>query len=80
MLAGFRQGVAAGAAVGGAFAAGLYSISTVTVPLLTGWWIGQTIELGLAGAVLGAAADGVPLKRIWLIVTGAVGLTPALIS
>ena len=72
VLAGFRQGVAAGAAVGGAFAAGLYSISTVTVPLLTGWWIGQTIELGLAGAVLGAAADGVPLKRIWLIVTGAV--------
>jgi hypothetical protein len=51
---------------------GLYSISTVTLPLLAGWWIGQTVELGLAGAVLGAAANGVALKRIWAIVVGAV--------
>jgi len=71
-IAGFRYGAAAGAVVWGAFAVGLYSISTVTLPLLAGWWIGQTVELGLAGAVLGAAANGVPLKRIWAIVTGAV--------
>ena len=70
--AGFRHGAASGAVVWGAFAAGLYSISTVTVPLLAGWWIGQTLELGLAGAVLGAAANGVPLKRIWAIVGTAV--------
>jgi hypothetical protein len=71
-IAGFRHGTAAGAVLWGAFALGLYSISTVPPPLLAGWWIGQAVELGLAGAVLGAAAHGVPLKRIWLVVTGAV--------
>jgi hypothetical protein len=62
---GLRHGTAAGAIVWAAFALGLYSISTVTVPVLAGWWIGQTVELGLAGAVFGAAANGVPMKRIW---------------
>jgi hypothetical protein len=71
-VAGLRHGAAAGAIVWGAFALGLYSISTVTAPLLTGWWIGQTVELGLTGAVLGAAANGVPLKRIWALVAIAV--------
>jgi len=71
-IAGFRHGAAAGAVVWGAFAAGLYSISTVTLPMLAGWWMGQTIELGLAGAVLGAAGNGVSLKRIWAIVAVAV--------
>lgn len=71
-VAGFRHGMAAGAIVWGALALGLYSISTATVPILAGWWIGQTIELGLAGAVLGAAANGVPLKRIWARVAIAV--------
>jgi hypothetical protein len=71
-IAGLRHGIAAGALVWGAFVAGLYSISTAALPLLAGWWIGQTLELGLAGAVLGAAANGVPMKRIWAIVTGAV--------
>lgn len=81
---GFRHGVGAGAVVWGAHAIGLYSISTAPVPLLAGWWIGQTIELGLAGAVLGAAADGVSLKRIWLMVAAAslifVGVTVTLQS
>jgi hypothetical protein len=72
VIAGLRHGIVAGAVVWGAFAVGLYSISTVKLSLLAGWWIGQTVELGLAGAVLGAAANGVPLKRIWAIVAGAV--------
>jgi hypothetical protein len=63
--AGFRHGAAIGAVMWGAFTAGLYSISTASLPLLAGWWIGQSIELGLAGAVLGAAGSGVPLHRIW---------------
>jgi hypothetical protein len=71
-IAGLRYGVAAGAVVWGAFAVGLYSISTASIPLLAGWWAGQTTELGLVGAVLGAAANGVPLKRIWAAVAGAV--------
>jgi hypothetical protein len=71
-IAGLRHGAAAGAVVWGAFAVGLYSISTATMPLLAGWWIGQTVELGLAGAVLGAAANGAPMKRIWTLVGGAI--------
>jgi hypothetical protein len=71
-IAGLRHGVAAGAVVWGAFAVGLYSISTASIPLLAGWWAGQTAELGLVGAVLGAAANGVALKRIWVAVAGAV--------
>jgi hypothetical protein len=83
-LLGFRSGAIAGAVVWGALTIGLYSISTASLPLLAGWWIGQTVELGLAGAVLGAAADRVPLKRIWVIVAVAfvtsVALTVALQS
>jgi hypothetical protein len=40
--------------------------------LLLGWWIGQTIEAGLAAAVLGASTSGVSLKRIWILVAAAV--------
>lgn len=69
---GFRYGSVAGAVVWGALVVGLFSISTAPLPLLAGWWIGQTIELGLAGAVLAAATGGTPLKRIWGIVVGAV--------
>lgn len=69
-MSGLRYGFAVGAVTWGAFAAGLYSISTATVPLLAGWWIGQTAELGLAGAVLGAAAKGTPMRRIWGLAAG----------
>ena len=71
-IMGFRYGFAAGGVVWGALAIGLYSISTARAALLAGWWVGQTVELGLAGAVLGAAANGVPQKRIWAIVVVAV--------
>lgn len=69
---GFRYGAVAGAVVWGALTVGLYSISTASLPLLAGWWIGQSIELGLAGAVIGASANQVRLKRIWTIVVVAV--------
>lgn len=49
-VAGFRTGATAGAVVWGALIIGLFSISTATLSLLAGWWIGQTVELGLAGA------------------------------
>jgi hypothetical protein len=82
--AGFRLGAGAGLVTWGALALGLYSISTVSVNLLAGWWIGQTVELGFAGALLGAAANRVPLKRIWTVVGVAVvvlaGATVALQS
>lgn len=68
---GMRYGLVVGAVVWGALVIGLYSISTASVPLLAGWWIGQAAELGLAGAVLGAAAAGTSLKRIWQAVAAA---------
>jgi hypothetical protein len=77
MVAGFRCGAIAGAVVWGALVVGLFSISTATLTLLAGWWIGQTVELGLAGAVLGAAANRVPLKRIWVIVAVSVAVLAA---
>jgi hypothetical protein len=66
--AGFRLAAAVGAVVWGALVVGLYSISTASLSLLAGWWIGQTVELAFAGGVMGAVANGVPLKRIWAVV------------
>ena len=71
-VAGFRHGAAAGAVVWGALTVGLYSISTASVPLLAGWWCGQTIELGLSGAVFGAVANRVSLTRVWAVVAAVV--------
>jgi hypothetical protein len=65
---GLRYGSTAGAIVWGALVIGLYSITTAPVSLLAGWWVGQTLELGLAGAMLGAAAAGLPARRMWSIV------------
>jgi hypothetical protein len=65
---GFRVGAVAGLTVWGALVLGLYSISTASMSLLAGWWVGQTVELAFAGAVIGAAANRVPLKRIWAVV------------
>jgi hypothetical protein len=70
--AGFRYGAAAGAVIWGALVIGLYSITTGRPTVLAAWWIGQTIELGLAGAVIGAGEAGAPLRRIWTIVAAAV--------
>ena len=69
---GIRHVGSVGCVVWGALALGLYSISSAEWRLLVGWWIGQAIELALAGAVLGAAAAGVSLKRIWVVVVLAV--------
>lgn len=70
--AGFRLAAVAGAVIWGALVVGLYSISTAPASLLAGWWLGQTVELGFAGGVLGTVASGVPLRRVWLAVGVAV--------
>jgi hypothetical protein len=68
----------------GALVLGLYSISTAGVPLLVGWWLGQAVELGVAGGVIGGLAAGVSFRRmlLWvtLIVFGLLVLTVALQS
>jgi len=68
-MAGLQLGAVAGSIVWGTFVVGLYSISTASPALLAGWWVGQTLELSLAGAVLGAAFAGRPMTRLWLIVS-----------
>lgn len=56
-IVGLREGSEFGLKLGcfiwGALILGLASISTADVSLLVGWFFGQTIELGIAGAVIG---------------------------
>jgi hypothetical protein len=65
-LAGWRNGGIFGMELGGlawgAFVLGLFSISTASVGLLMGWFIGQTLELAIAGAVVGSGLAG---RRLW---------------
>lgn len=74
-LAGWRAGAVFGVELGGllwgAVVLGLLSISTAEVPLLLGWFVGQTAELGLAGAVVGSGLMGGRLRGL---VAGVVGL------
>jgi hypothetical protein len=63
-LQGARLGSSAGLVLWGAWCLGLYSIAVAEPDLLVGWWLGQAAELGLAGAVLGAAAGGMTTGRL----------------
>jgi hypothetical protein len=62
---GARHGLSIGFFVWGTLALGLWSITTATVGLLVGWTLGQAVELGLAGMVLGAGRAGASGRRIW---------------
>jgi hypothetical protein len=61
-------GLKFGGMVWGAFVLGLMSISTADVALLLGWLIGQALELGIAGAVVGGGLYGEHLKRVFMAV------------
>ena len=67
-LAGGRQGALFGLELGGlawgAFILGLLSVSTASVSLLIGWFVGQTLELAIAGAVIGSGLAGMRLRRL----------------
>ena len=89
-LKGSFFGLKLGGLMGGGGMLGLASISTAKYSLLWGWFIGQTIELGIAGAIVGSALGGASLKRLSIIVSvfvvfsliitvvlQAVGLAPA---
>ena len=75
-IRGWRDGGKVGLAVGlfvwCTMALGLWSITTASVDTLLGWGLGQGVELGLAGMVLGAGRAGTRLPRIWGRVVGAV--------
>lgn len=66
---GFWFGLKFGALLGASSTLGLYSISTIEMDLLLGWWIGQTLEFGIAGMVAGAGIFGKSLKALlkWVI-------------
>ena len=50
---GFIFGLQVGSLTWGAFSLGLFSIATVPPTLLVAWFLGQTIELGIGGGVIG---------------------------
>lgn len=72
-LTGWRKGALFGLQLGGliwgSFMLGLISISTASFTLLLGWFIGQTLEMAIAGAVVGSGLAGVRLLRLFVIVT-----------
>lgn len=61
---GLRFGLELGALVWGALALGLASISTASAALILGWFLGQTLEMGIAGAVAGYGLQQAGLKRL----------------
>ena len=50
---GFLFGLKLGTLIWGAFMMGLASISTASPSLIVGWFVGQTLEMGIGGAVAG---------------------------
>lgn len=71
-LAGLRFGAVAGAAVWSAIGLALWSITTASATLLAAWWIAQSIELAVAGGVIGALRSGRSPGRVTVIVGGLV--------
>ena len=67
-LEGLTFGLKVGGLIWGSLVLGLLSISTAGVALLAGWFFGQTIELGISGAVMGSGLAGRNLKRLFAIV------------
>ena len=67
---GFLFGLKFGALLWLASTLGLFSISTASWYLLLGWGIGQTLELGIAGIVIGSGLAGKRLLKLvlWTVV------------
>ena len=67
-VVGWRAGLVFGLKVGVLISAagtlGLLSISTASVSLLVGWFLGQTVELGIAGMVLGSGLSTNRLRSL----------------
>ena len=75
----------------GALVLGLFSISTAEPLLLLGWFVGQTVEMAIGGAVIRSGLAGTSLLRLGLMVVAllialilleiglqALGLAPAI--
>jgi len=74
-ISGWREGLLFGLKLGlltwGALLLGLISISTAPANLMIGWWVGQSVELGIAGAVAGY---GLRAERLRFLVLGVIGV------
>ncbi len=57
-------GLKVGILTGGASALGLISISTVSLTLVIAWSLGQVIELGISGIVLGSGLAATRLRTL----------------
>lgn len=68
-IAGAKQGllfgIKLGAFVWGAMVLGLLSITTANPLLLLGWFIGQSLELGIAGGFAGSAFAETKMTRLF---------------
>lgn len=68
-LTGWRAGATFGLKLGsltwGALMLGLLSISTASFSLLVAWFVGQTLEMAIAGAVIGNGLATVRLRRLF---------------
>lgn len=71
-IKGTKEGLIFGLQVGlfawGAFAIGLFSIATASPTLLIAWFLGQAIELGIAGGIIGYGLNQKSLKRLFYFV------------
>ena len=61
-------GIQLGILAWGSLVLGLYSISTASPILLLGWFLGQTAELAVAGAVVGHGLAERKLDRLFFVV------------
>jgi hypothetical protein len=79
---GFFFGLKLGTLIWGALVLGLLSISTAEVSLLAGWLVGQSLEMGIAGAVAGSGLAGKRIRtmlvRVVVLILLLVALTIAL--
>jgi hypothetical protein len=62
---GLIYGLKLGGLIGGSMVFGLASITTAKHALLLGWFLGQTAELGIAGAVIGSSLSGLSHRRLF---------------
>ena len=71
-------GLKLGALIWGALTLSLLSITSAPLILMVGWFLGQTVETGIAGLVIGAGLGAEKLKSllIWIVlfVLGAIVL------
>lgn len=66
LAAGFKFGLKLGLFIWVALAIGLASIASPPIKLLIGWAGGQSVELGLAGAIFGIGFERRNLKKLGL--------------